>query len=179
MKTINFINPLPPHHKQELRRWCLYSATIIATSFAGIIIVTFAQWRLHRHLIQQQTQLQQILTHFNTTLEQQHKSQQEVQTLQKKVHKLTSCTDCPKNPIDLIAVIRNAIGPTSLHSFSVTKKRIELQTLCTHAKQATTIVNNLAHSKQFENIQLVSLESVANNQLSATIRAVRVKQKKI
>lgn len=175
MKTINFINPIPPERRKELRRWGLFSATMVVSSIMGMVIINTMQWRLHRDLSRQSQQLQEITHNFNTVMEAQRKTKQDYDGLQKKFSKLTSCVDCPKNPADLITIIRNATTAAPLQSLAITKKNVEIQVTCAHAKQATAMVKSLSQSGLFSNVQLASLNASPGNSLTATIKATRAK----
>ncbi len=177
MKTINFISPVPPERKKELRRWGLITGSMMASSFIGIILVTGTQWHIHTTLQNQKKELEEVLASYTAIMDQQRKIKDEHLVAQKKITKLTTCTDCPKNPSDLITVIRTAAASNTIQSLAITKKTIELQTICANARQAAAIVKNLTQSSQLQNVQLASLQSTSNQQIIATIKATRVRTK--
>ncbi len=158
MNNINFIKPVPPHRKREVRWWSWISIVAYGAMLIVIGIYTGMQWHLYRSLSQEKRMLEQQVPSFNNVLEQQRSQTEEQEQLQKNIDAVTKYKTLPKNPIKTLTALR-AITGNGLQSVTIAKNHFELHVTCQNAHHATICLQKLLQDPHISTVKLTSLQS--------------------
>jgi hypothetical protein len=168
MKSINFINPVPPHRAKEVRLWSWLTVVTSCSTLCIIVIYTGIYYSLYRSLSQEKSRLQQKLGSFNKLIEQQRTQKEDLEQLQNKIDLLKKYTTAPKNPVDALNSL-HAITGNGLQSIAISKNTFELQVACQNAQHAAICLQKLQRDQRINTVKLTAMQS-HNNQIIAIFK---------
>jgi hypothetical protein len=169
MKHINFVTPVPPHKKQEVRRWILISIVCVIGPLMYICISTFSQGYLYYSLSSQRTQAETDQTAYAALLQEQ-KEKNETNKIQ--AHQLAKMQKYQIQP----NACTEQIGNANMQACSVTPRSFEVTYNTSTMQLAQKKLQNLQSIPDIQNVHLVSLQR-HNNNMTSTVRAKLTKKK--
>lgn len=170
MKKINFIDTLSAQEQKKLQRWYISFAVCLTFTLCCIAFVQTKQLIRYTRTTKQKNSVQIKLTQLTKNID------QPLQTKEKKLRSLVrtinKCKDCPENPVPCVACIQTACDAHELQSITIAQQKVTLTSKCKDADQSLCLLNQLQQSKQFKNLELVSLQPEADGIL-CTIKGNR------
>ncbi len=169
MNNINFINPVPPQRKKDVRLWVWFTLIVGTAALAIIATTTGIQWYTWYTIKTEKRALHEQLAPFAKEMEIQRKQTADKTLLHQHLNKLTKYSKNPKNPAALLGSLRTLFGTAPLQSISFSKNNFETQILCTNAQQATAYLQKLLANDSIKTVRLTSLQA-QQKQLIATFK---------
>ncbi len=176
MKHINFVTPVPPHKKQEVRRWILISSVCVIGALMYICISIFPRAYLYYSLSSQRAKAETNQTTYAALL-QKKKEKNEVNAVQShQLAKMQMYQTQPKNPAALLNACIERIGNTNMQTCSVTPHSFEVTYNTSTMQLAQKNLQTIQSIPGIHNAHLVSLQK-QNDAITNTVRAERNKKK--
>ena len=176
MKHINFITPVPPHKKQEVRCWILISSVCVIGLLMYISVSTFAQGYLYYSLSSQRAKAEINQITYAALLQKQKEKNETNRIQTHQLTKMQKYQTQPKNPIALLNACTEQIGNTNMQACSVTSRSFEVTYNSSTMQLAQKKLQAIQSIPDIHNVHLVSLQR-QNNNFTSTIRAERNKKK--
>ena len=174
MKSINFIDPVPPHKQKSLIIW-LY-ATVVGVIIFFIIVsyIHLNYLRLSHTLTQDLKDLKHHAAQLETTKQKQQTLEQTKKTLEERLNKLRSINENSHAPYSLLLMLAT-LTPHDICLTSCTAqpgKMVRLEGLAHTTKAVTNFMEALHNSQTFKEINLMNLTTSHNTQGQQIIQFV-------
>ncbi len=176
MKHINFITPVPPHKKQEIRRWILISSVCVIGALMYICIAAFAQGYLYYSLSSQRAKAETNQTTYAALLQKQKEKNETNRVQAHQLAKMQTYQTQPKNPIAILNACTERIGNANMQTCSATPRSFEVTYNTPTMQLAQKKLQSMQSIPDIHNVHLVSLQR-QNNAITSTVRAERNKKK--
>ena len=176
MKHINFVTPVPPHKKQEVRRWILISIVCVIGPLMYICISTFAQGYLYYSLSSQRAKAETNQIIYAALLQKQKEKNETNKVQAHQLTKIKKYQTQPKNPIAILNACTEQIENANMQACSVTRRSFEVIYNTSTMQLAQKKVQHMQSIPDIYNVHLVSLQR-QNNAYTSTVRAERNKKK--
>jgi|SRR5579859_1896731 len=159
MKSINFIDPVPPQKQKALLTW-LYTTAIITFIFIFILFyIHIKHVRISHTLAQDLKDLRQQTAEYDATKKRQQSLEASKKVLEERLHKLRSVHEESQAPYSLLLMLA-MLTPTDicLSSCNVQPGKIaHLEGMARHAKAVTKFIEALHNCQLFKEVRLASL----------------------
>lgn len=160
MKHVNFISTFTPQQQYELRRWFIFSTTVIICTLIGISFFFLPQLYVLYSTKKEITALQQKTKNYTELTNTQTHLKKEHAALQKKQTKINHHRDQPDNPHSYLTSIIAACGTdVQLEHVRKNKKECEIIALFPTPERATNLIKQLSDTHQFTHLKLTSLQN--------------------
>ena len=162
MKHINFINTLSPQQHYELRRWFIFSTTLILCTLTCMSFFFLPQLYALYSTKKDITALEQKTKNYDAITNTQTQLKKEHEVLQKKQTKIHRHLNLPNNPHPyLTSVITACSTNVQLEHIRKNKKECEIIALFPSPERATEMIKQLLTTNQFTKLTLTSLQNDA------------------
>ena len=164
MNDINFIKPIPPKKQEELIRW--YTRSLLASGILMIMLTGTTIYQVYKliKLKQHQKQLQQTQSAFTKEQEKLSILQKTHESLEKRIKKIESITDNPKNPALFLEELSKLIPPdVALAQYKQQHKMIELEGQALATQSVMNFLQALNQSQHFKEMQIRSMQQDTQN----------------
>ncbi len=164
MKSINFIDPVPPHKQKALIIWVYTTAVGIIIFFIIASYVHLNYLRISHTLSQDLKDLQLHAAQLETTKQKKVTLEQTKKTLEDRLHKLRSINENSHAPYSLLLMLAT-LTPKEICLTSCTAKpgkMVRLEGLAHTTKAVTAFMDALQNCQAFKEVNLMGLTTTPN-----------------
>lgn len=179
MQPINFIKTASAAHHRMVRSWFWISTLFISITLAIIALLQTEQWYSARLMMQEKNTLQKQIHAFENPT-QKNSIQSNRETIKKTVLKITTHSQQPKNPAEVLRSIKAALkADASIESFSFDPHKIELKIASENTASLMKVADTLSGQPSCAGMCMTSLEHKAQNKMLAVLKVQQEQKKKI
>lgn len=156
MKKINFVDSLSAQEQKKLQRWYISLVICFTGTVSCIVFVQTKQLIRYTRATKQKNKVQNKLATLTKNINKPLQAKEK--KLRSLVRTINKCKDCPENPVPCVACIQTACDAHELQSVTIAQQKVTLTSKCKDADQSLCLLNQLQQSKQFKDLELVSLQ---------------------
>jgi Tfp pilus assembly protein PilN len=172
MKSINFIDPVPPHKQKALIIWLYTTAGAMIIFFMVAFYVHLHYLRMSHGLSQDVRDLKLHAVQLETTKQKKVTLEQTKKTLEQRLHKLRTINENSHAPYSLLLMLATLTPHEVCLTACVAQpgKTVRLEGLAYTTKAVTVFMEALQNCQAFKEVNLMGLTTTPNPEGHPTIQ---------
>lgn len=170
MKSINFINPVPPKKHREVSLW-LSSSLVLSICVATVLgYYSYSVYHVQQEHEQELVQLRVCSNQLETCIAYKKTTTQQRLDLQERIKTLSTMKARMRTPHTFLSLIADAIPQQVCltHISGAPEKEIEIEGVAKTARAITQFLKNLQSSNQANDIHLAGLKTIEDTKRKTT-----------